>query len=556
MLSTTDIADLLQRVHIFRLLKPEQLVQIAALCEVHNYGSGDVVYSRGDIPQWFYLVSSGEIGIRERTKSRDPESEVLTRLEADDCFGELVANRRAVHRSTATTSCQTTLLAISKSNYRILLRKYPSLADGNRALLRTRKLMTIPRYCKGQPTGGTVASICTPHWIWFARRALFPMIITGIAVLWLVVSHLRDLSSWPGTACSLVSIAWLAVLFLDWRDDKYVVTSKRVISEERLVIFYSSRSEAPLHRVRAVQVSQGTIDRMFGCGDVTIQAFVGRVVFNKVPNPHAVREIILERVRRARASRETLDVQAREQAIREGMGWQSSPDTSLHQVVSVPSAPGLGERISTALRRFLPRFREVHGDVITWRKHPLVLARTVLLLLGGEIILVALLLAMWPERSGVEAAVEKVHYGTGFGFLLLAALLLISWAWYRFEDWRNDIYTITTERLIDSERKPLLGRLTQRTAPIESVLNVSYDSPGILANLFNYGTITIQTGGESGELTFDWVVDPKSVQQEILLRMEQCYQQREDVEATQRSIEIVEWLRAYADVTDSNRPVP
>lgn len=35
-LRTDDITELLQRVHLFGLLKPEQLFQVAALCEVRD----------------------------------------------------------------------------------------------------------------------------------------------------------------------------------------------------------------------------------------------------------------------------------------------------------------------------------------------------------------------------------------------------------------------------------------------------------------------------------------------------------------------------------------
>ena len=206
------------------------------------------------------------------------------------------------------------------------------------------------------------------------------------------------------------------------------------------------------------------------------------------------------------------------------------------------------------LKRLIPRFRERHGDSIVWRKHPLVLARTVGMLLSGELILVATMIWMWPSPSSLPMAEVKVTSGLWFVFLLFASLFLMAWMWYRLEDWRNDTYTVTLDRLIDSERKPLLGRLTQRTAPIDSVLNVSYDRLGIFANIFNYGTVTIQTGGEAGELTFDWIVDPLSAQQEILLRVEQSYQRREDVEAAQRNSEIVEWLKSYADVTKSQTP--
>ena len=86
------------------------------------------------------------------------------------------------------------------------------------------------------------------------------------------------------------------------------------------------------------------------------------------------------------------------------------------------------------------------------------------------------------------------------------------------------------------------------------MLNVSYDRPGILANIFNYGTVTIESGGETGRLTFDGVGNPLSVQQEIFLRLEQHFERREDEEAQHRQREVADWITAYDDITRPPNP--
>ena len=342
----------------------------------------------------------------------------------------------------------------------------------------------------------------------------------------------------------IVFPAWAALLVVDWRDDAYLVTDRRVVSDERLMIIHKTRAEAPLKRIRAVEVTQGTIAHIFGYGDVFIQAFAGQVVFRNVANPRAVREVILDSAQRVRDETRVVDKQTIAETLRGGLGLQSvTPGyPAIRPVTSAPEQPE-DSTVLTALHYLFPRIRERRGTAVTWRKHPL---RLIQRLAGG---LLGIVFMSFVAISGPDSAPIFVGLLPWDAFPILGYGIFAFWAWYQFEDWRADVYTLTSERLIDSEKKPLLGRLTQRSAPIESVLNVSYSRPGIVANLFNYGTVIVETGGEAGRLTFDWVGNPLSVQQEIFLRLEEHFDQPEDEEAQQRQREIADWLTTYSDIT-------
>ena len=98
--------------------------------------------------------------------------------------------------------------------------------------------------------------------------------------------------------------AWIGLALLDWHDDSYVVTSKRVISDERLALLYTERAEAPLHAVRAVQVSQDPLEKALGYGDVVIQTFTGTITFPDVPDPYSIVNLISEHMERAQHFRQ------------------------------------------------------------------------------------------------------------------------------------------------------------------------------------------------------------------------------------------------------------
>ena len=114
--------------------------------------------------------------------------------------------------------------------------------------------------------------------------------------------------------------------------------------------------------------------------------------------------------------------------------------------------------------------------------------------------------------------------------------------------------TLPSLRLIDMEKKPLLGSLIQRSAPLENLVNVQYSRPGFWASIFNYGSVTIETGGDTGDLDFKMVLDPLLVQQTILNRMELRQEQQQTAERERQRTEMVDWLKAYAQVTQPAQP--
>jgi membrane protein YdbS with pleckstrin-like domain len=186
------------------------------------------------------------------------------------------------------------------------------------------------------------------------------------------------------------------------------------------------------------------------------------------------------------------------------------------------------------------------GDTLTWRKHPLVLLRETWRPALGLALATALLFLQaygvihlpWPPPDAFVAAYAAI------------ALVLLGWMLWKFEDWRNDVYQVTSQRVIDLKRRPFLLSEDRREAPLETVQNITYRIPGILARLLNTGTVVVQTAARSGDLQFDWVYDPASVQQEIFRRIERFHQRKREEEARQRQAELSDWFAVYHEVAE------
>jgi len=549
-ITTAEITTFLESHPPFSALPATVLHDLAQQCALHSHEAGEVVYSAGDRAAWLYLVYSGAVAVTGRARRAGGDSKELTWLQPGDFFGGRALLEGARQLDTVTPLQATELLALERGIVIRLAREHAPIAARIRLNTRSMQLLRKRGRQPGLRAQEAVTLLCVPHWPWLALRMLFPLFLLGGAAFGAAGLAVNGLPWWPLILASGVAFpAWVALLVVDWRDDAYLVTDRRVVSDERLMIIHKTRAEAPLKRVRAVEITQGAIEQIFGYGDVVIQAFAGQVVFRNVANPGAVREVILERAQRARSAARAADHETITETIRTGIGWQphASGQPTVEPAVSEPQLAAQGAL--TGVRRYLlPRFRERSGNAITWRKHPLMLIKR---LAGGVLGMMFMSIVAIAGPGSAPTFAGSLRWDA---FLVFGYGLFAFWAWYQFEDWRADVYTLTPERLFDAEKKPLLGRLIQRSAPIESVLNVSYDRPGIFANLFNYGTVTIETGGETGRLTFDWVGNPLSVQQEIFLRLEQHFEQREGEEAQQRQREIADWLTAYADITRPPKP--
>jgi hypothetical protein len=133
---------------------------------------------------------------------------------------------------------------------------------------------------------------------------------------------------------------------------------------------------------------------------------------------------------------------------------------------------------------------------------PLILGHVI-----AAIVPVVLLALLLNELGGLDGTV-------GLVFWLLAALYVLYWAvrllltWYRY---RNDIWVITNQRLIDSYRRhPFDLRIS--TADLVNVQDMAVQRNGILQTMLDYGNIVCQTASEMQDFKLTGVPHPRSTQ--------------------------------------------
>jgi hypothetical protein len=117
-------------------------------------------------------------------------------------------------------------------------------------------------------------------------------------------------------------------------------------------------------------------------------------------------------------------------------------------------------------------------------------------------------------------------------------------------DWRNDIYQIREDRIIDAERKPL-GTESIKSAPLENILSLDYERIGLLGVLLNMGNVIINTGTD--KLTWMTITNPARAQREIFNRMIEYRRRKEQADSQKKWEHEADWFKTYDQIKEEKR---
>ena len=335
----------------------------------------------------------------------------------------------------------------------------------------------------------------------------------------------------------LISILWGIWLWMDWRNDFYLVTSDRAAWVEKVIWLHDQRREVPLQSILSVNISTNQIQRMFGYGDVIIRTYTGNIPMRNTAHPEVLLDLIAEAQGIAKARAQQTDKDNINQAIRSrlGLSGETGPMDEEQEFIDLEMEGGLQlTETITPLQEFLNLFRaryELNG-VITYRKHIFILFRNSWWL---WLLFIILLVAFFARM------VKLIPFPSLSLLAILTAVNVLALA-YAFADWANDRFQITDKQVIDLDRKPF-GRETKRSALLENILSLDYRRENIIQRIFDFGTVAINVGDI--QLDFEHVAQPISVQNEIFERYNAVIKNNELAESRRRRDDMVEFLAAY-----------
>jgi hypothetical protein len=544
------IKKLTRNLFVFRGLSDREIEKILAVAQIEELGEGQILSLEGDQLVPLYILLNGRV--EHTVLASRGEIEKKKYLKAGEFFGADFYFYGIIQSVKVATLRPTQMLLLTTSSLNWLFQEIPDLKVRFKAASDMYRLVHS-RHFQWLNEDEVTQMIMRKHPAYLLVSLILPIIIGWVAVgLFLGASYVETTSfrlamEWIGFGVLFVAAGFGFWQYLDWSNDYYVITDQRIAWVEQVIGIYDSRQESPLTAVKSNEINTNLLGRTLGYGNVVINAFMGQVHFRHIGSPERVKALLDEEQRKASENLQKADTAAMEQVIRKKIDPPPEAEETIEeeQPVAPETPPAKPKKPPISFWVRLSRYfktRIEDGDVITYRKHWFILLRKTWI---PDLILLSILIAtILGVRFLTTTEGEKA---ISIWIVLLLSIFSFGatfmWWLYQFVDWRNDIYQITADKIIDSEKKPLGDELT-KSAPLGNIQSMDYQRRGLLGIILNFGDVIINVGTET-KFTFDGVQDPARAQQDVFNRMYDFQRKRQVAEAAKQWDQVSDWLAAY-----------
>jgi hypothetical protein len=540
-IKNATIIEVLSQIPLFAQVQPVDLKRFAGLFHPVVYQDGDLVFDYGDPAEAMYVVYEGQVKL-----SIDESGEDLSfaRLGSGDFFGEEALLYDDPRYYSAAGLGITVLLRLDIDNFIIILGELPQLERLIEVSIHSRQLSTevsLPWLHEDEYVH--VMTRRHPAILW--SKIALPILAGVGAVLFSALVQWvwlpEQVYGWITFAIGLpAALIWFIWSYIDWRNDYFIVTNKRVVWIEKIAFIYESRQEAPLRTIMSVGIHRSRIGTALGFGDVVVTTYVGTIRLREIAHTETTAMLIESYWHRSESMNRREEGLMMERKLQEkldlpydegDLSWDDEPPVK-EEIPADTKEPGF---LAWLFSDFI-RLRFEQDGAITYRKHWFVLIRYMWL----PVLLMLIAIVAAVLRLGGMLAFVPIT--TTMVLILLSMFAIFLWMLYVYVDWRNDIFTITLDQIIDLDRKPL-GKVRRRSAPLENVLSIEYERLGLWGYLFNFGTVYIVVG--TMRLSFDHVYNPSEVQEDIFYRMGERLEKVRQFDIDAERERVSEWIASY-----------
>lgn len=534
-----QILPILRAHEAFTDFTDEELVRFADAGEYRFMEQGTKLVEQGTSGDEFFIIIDGQV--RALDTNYDPPH-LLNYHDQGDIIGVRALLNNELRAATLEVLVDAHIAVYDKTDWDWLIRRQPRLEDffeNMEGEFEQRSKVDFP----GRQWDEVIVASTKRHVLVFIAKLSFPLSLLIIPTLLLITFNILEIDifalSPENQILELLAILPFVFLagfliiyhYIDWRNDDFILTTKRFVHIERKLFYGQQRDEAPLTRIQDVWLAYpGFLDR-FDYYHLRIKtAGAGDIRINGIRRAQQMKDQIFREKERALDRVRAANVAAVRQLLAQELEWQ---DTLEETILAIAEEEGglttrqKPRRTPTFIRYFWPRVEDIepHSTTITWRKHYWVLIKAVFLpllaLLASFYLLLATAVGFTPFTQSMGLFVETIFIG----------LTLTSFAWYlwRYDGWRRDIYQVTETRIIDVTSSPFgLGGEVRSEGNLEDIQNITYDIPNFFSSILNMGTVIIETAGTQDTFTFVNVLNPSAVQQEIFNRMVRVQQRERD----------------------------
>lgn len=527
-----ELISILHTAYPFHLLGEEETETVFEHAAVYQYEVGQAIYNQGQAATRIYILACGNVKLVKNGKQS--QLFVIENVQAGNVFGmEGADNQR--RWTSAYADSPVVVISFNLKHLQVILHDHPIMMDPFETYFKAQKLALNKAFpwkevnesfffADHRHPAVLLWSLLTPAAAW----------VTGFmaCLLWLSATRINNMAAWYVAGLwTVLMLVWAVFLWIDWGNDYSLITNRRVLFQEKIILLYDSRQEAPINAVLSVGRDTTQIGRIFQFGEMAVRTYTGVITLPAIRNPDLVAEII------SHLQHQHMTVIGRRERVEQmasALKQQLSGEQPLAaEQIRKPqvSNQGFGKFLSNLI---MLRFEE--DGKITYRTHWLIMLKKLLM---PTLVLVLLQLILAARLTGLFTQFDPVSVLIIIGMLDLAGIL---WWMYQFFDWRNDYYVLTQDQVMDVYKKPL-GDEDKRAAPLRNIQSINFKRNGLLGIIFNFGTVYILIG--DNQLTFNNVFNPSEVQREIFNRLYSMeYKQKLDEEKAEQ-VRIREWIEAY-----------
>ena len=549
-------AKTISAVSIFAGLTPHEQIQLAGFCSFHRIPQFHPIMQQGDSADsmWILLENS-----RAVLSALDEENRALPRAPVRGIvtFNETALRAASPVELTVESEPGSLWLRLHRQDYQRFAQICgPETLDKIAARLPEQsdeedqeKRQDYPWLRKDE----LLVNLHLRHWLALLgqTKAAALAVLASAGLLWLL--SFLGFPLWVGLGIgALLVVLSLVWGFLNYLNDYFIVTNRRVIQQDKVIFFSEHRQEALLEQIQRVDVATTFWGNLFNYGTLSVYTAgtTGSIDFNFVAHPDSLRTAIFHHrsLSQQRSSAENkLDIQ---NALENRLGLSVDLPSRVHTDLAPATPddthenPGLWQK----LRRLIAVDSSLQWESterIVWHKHwwillvqialPCLLLLFELLFLAGGFSSVSLLQQL---QSSLDAQTLLLSGG-------LVTLATLGWILWAVTDWWNDTYTVTEDRIIDIEKLPLFLSEQRREAQLSDIQDIRLEMNSPLKVMLNFGNIIVQTAAGEGAFTFDHVPNPRNVKEEITRRMIAWRREDERRKAHDRSKDLPDWFEMY-----------
>ncbi|MBN1220552.1 MAG: cyclic nucleotide-binding domain-containing protein [Anaerolineae bacterium] len=550
------LIPLLREHEAFTDLTVEEIVQFADAAEFRFCEQGSLLIRQGEPGNDFYVVLEGQLRVLDMNYT---PPHLLNYHDRGHIVGVRALLNNLPRAATVEAIIDTRVAIFDRSDWDWLIHRYPRIITYFQDLEREFEQRSTTEF-PGRQWDEVVVMSTKRHILVLMAKLSFPLTLLIFPILLLIIFNVLGINIFADTPSNqilevlavfpfvILAIFLIIYHYIDWRNDDFILTTKRFIHIERKLLFGEQRDESPLTRIQDVWLAYpGFLDRFdyyhlrvktAGAGDIRIKG---------ITKAQQMKDQIFREKERAMERVQAANVAAVRQLLAKELDWQ---DTLEETILAIAEEEGgmttrrQPHRLPNFIRYFWPRVQDIEpdGTTITWRKHYWVLLGAVglpvLALWGSFYLLLAAGFGLFPFVQPSTSA---------FVWFLFIGITVASIFWYLwcYDGWRRDIYQVTQNRIIDVTSSPFgVSGEVRSEGNLDDIQNITYEIPNLLSAVLNMGSVVIETAGTMGTFTFRQVFKPSAVQQEIFNRMVRV-QQREREErrdATTRDL-----LKVFAE---------